>query len=129
VNGAETGMHSPGKLIEGVEQIAREFGGHDANLPDHDVWEVPRTGSPVALLHHGTSTQSGLGRSPNSGYWIAPQVQGQGSTILGDMIRSSECAIALPASVRHAGRCDLRRLVRYSEVEETRTTLLHGVEV
>ena len=32
VNGAETGMHSPGKLIEDVEQIAREFGGHDANL-------------------------------------------------------------------------------------------------
>jgi hypothetical protein len=32
VNGAETGMHSSGKLIQDVEQIARELGGHDANL-------------------------------------------------------------------------------------------------
>jgi hypothetical protein len=35
----------------------------------------------------------------------------------------------LRASVRHPGRCDLRRPVRYNEVEATRTTLLHGVEV
>ncbi len=47
------------------------------------------------------STQSGAGRSPNSGYWIAPQAQGQGATLLGDMIHSSEWAVALPASVRH----------------------------
>ena len=32
VSGAETTMDSSGKLIEDVEQFAREFRGHDANL-------------------------------------------------------------------------------------------------
>ena len=32
VNGAETGMNSLGKLIEDIERIARELGGHHANL-------------------------------------------------------------------------------------------------
>ena len=101
VNGAETGMNSPGKLIEDVEQIAREFGGHDANLlimvkrnrvwtggnwcgfvpkslskkpirplggrTKSVVWEVPRTGSPVALSHHGTSYTVGS--------WTEPQLR------------------------------------------------------
>ena len=44
VNGAETGMHPPRKLIEDVEQIAREFGGHEANLlimvKRNRVWTV-----------------------------------------------------------------------------------------
>jgi hypothetical protein len=115
-------MNSPGKLIEDVEQIAREFGGHDANLlimvKRNRVWtggngglgleefveetypapsaaernvsyaKCPRQVRPRPSRVTAVPTLSEVGPSPDSGYWIAPQAQGQGSTILSEMIHS-----------------------------------------
>jgi hypothetical protein len=53
---------------------------------------------PLASRHF--LAQWGVGPSPNSGCWIAPQAQGLGSTILNDMIHSPEWAVASPGSVR-----------------------------